>query len=38
MIAKFSQNIVALKDVKKLPLGIIGRNVEIIKAIEAKCI
>jgi hypothetical protein len=38
MIEKFNQNIVASKDTKKLPLGIIGRNVERMKAIVAKCI
>jgi hypothetical protein len=35
---KFNQNIVASNETKKLPPGIIGRNVERIKEIEAKCI
>jgi hypothetical protein len=38
MIAKFNQNIVASKETKKLPPGIIGRNVESIKAMDARCI
>jgi hypothetical protein len=37
-MAKFIQNIVADHDVKKLPLGINGRNVCSVKSIEAKCI